>query len=291
MEAACLCRGFCCTKKTTMKSESAGRVREASFGNTSVAKNNSIGIKIPGDWFKHWFDSSFYRSLYANGDENEASGFVDELLKELQPAPGSQILDLGCGNGRHSKHLASKGFHVTGLDLASSSITIAKRSEAPNLRFSCHDMRAPFGNNCFNYVFNFFTSFGYFKTSAEDDKVISNMAQALKPGGTLVMDYINSSYAEKNLIPAETKETDGVRYSITRWTDAQYFFKKIAIENTGSPAALEFTEQVKKFSLVELCDLMAKHNLHLEKVYGDYSLNEYNSNTSARMILFAKKII
>jgi 2-polyprenyl-3-methyl-5-hydroxy-6-metoxy-1,4-benzoquinol methylase len=272
-----------------MKRHIFSSVQETSFINTSIKKKNSTGIKIPGDWFKHWFDSSFYRRLYANRDENEASGFVDELLKELQPAPGSQILDLGCGNGRHSKHLASKGFHVTGLDLASSSITIAKRSETPNLKFSCHDMRVPFGKNCFHYIFNFFTSFGYFKTSAEDDKVISNMAQALKPGGTLVMDYINSSFAEKNLIPAETKENDGIRYFITRWTDEKYFFKKIAIENTGSTIPVEFTEQVKKFSPDELCNLMAKHNLHVEKVYGDYALNEYNSETSARMILFAKK--
>ena len=272
-----------------MKNDTASSANELSIINTIVTKNNSTGIKIPGDWFKHWFDSSFYRRLYANRDEKEAAGFAEELMKELQPTPGSRILDLGCGNGRHSKYLASKGFHVTGLDLASSSITIAKRSETPNLKFFCHDMREPFGKNCFHYVFSFFTSFGYFKTSAEDDKIISNMAQALKPGGTLVVDYINSTCAEKNLIPAETKENDGIRYFITRWTDDKYFFKKITIENTGSPVPVEFTEQVKKFSLDELKSLMAKYNLHVQNVYGDYALNEYDSETSGRMILFAKK--
>src|ERR1700752_4887372 len=81
------------------------------------------------EWFKHWFDSSFYHKLYANRDEREAAGFADALMEELCPPPHSKILDLGCGNGRHSKHLASKGFSVTGIDLSSSSIRDAKKHE------------------------------------------------------------------------------------------------------------------------------------------------------------------
>ena len=171
------------------------------------------------EWFKHWFDSSFYHKLYANRDEKEAAGFVDELLQELNPADHSQMLDLGCGNGRHSKHLASKGFNVTGIDLSAASIRTAKKWESPALSFYRHDMRLPFGNNCFDYVFNFFTSFGYFKNSGEDYKVLNNISASLKPGGILVMDYINTLYAEKRLVPEEKNEIDGIVYHITRWTE------------------------------------------------------------------------
>jgi len=162
------------------------------------------------EWFSRWFDSSFYHKLYADRNDIEAAGFIDQLVKELQPPSLAQMLDLGCGNGRHSKYLASKGFNVTGTDLASSSIREAKRWENPSLRFYRHDMRVPFGRNCFDYVFNFFTSFGYFKTSDEDHKVVSNISASLKPGGILVMDYINSRTAEKKLIPEEKKEVDGI---------------------------------------------------------------------------------
>jgi hypothetical protein len=44
-------------------------------------KQDIININ-QGEWFKHWFDSSFYHKLYANRDEGEAAGFVDELLRE-----------------------------------------------------------------------------------------------------------------------------------------------------------------------------------------------------------------
>ena len=40
------------------------------------------------------------------------------------------------------------------------------------------------------------TSFGYFDDPSEDLKVVNNIYSALKPGGVLVMDYINSVAAE-----------------------------------------------------------------------------------------------
>src|SRR6476660_5164228 len=184
-------------------------------------------------WFKRWFDSSFYHQLYANRDEKEASAFIDELVNELQPAAHSRMLDLGCGSGRHSKYLASKGFDVTGIDLAASSVRQAKRSEREKLRFYRHDMRIPFGRNAFDIVFNFFTSFGYFDDPSEDLKVVNNIYSTMKPGGALVMDYINLVAAEKKLKVSEEKEIDGIIYHITRWTTETHFFKKIRIEDMG----------------------------------------------------------
>jgi SAM-dependent methyltransferase len=241
-------------------------------------------------WFKHWFDSSFYHQLYANRDEKEAAAFIDELVNEFQPGVQSRMLDLGCGNGRHSKYLASKGFDVTGIDLAGSSIRQAKRWETERLHFHRHDMRVPFGRNAFDYVFNFFTSFGYFDDPSEDHKVVGNIHSALRPGGVLVMDYINSAPAERKLRTSEEKEIDGIIYNITRWTTETHFFKKIRIENIGMAEPVEHIERVKKFSLDDFKKLFDSNGLQLEKVYGDYYLNDYDVQTSPRLILIAKKI-
>jgi len=255
--------------------------------------NAATIINQPGDqnhtWFKHWFDSSFYHQLYANRDEKEAAAFIDELINELGPAADSRMLDLGCGSGRHSKYLASKGFDVAGIDLAASSVRQAKRSEREKLRFYRHDMRIPFGRNAFDIVFNFFTSFGYFDDPSEDLKVVNNIYSALKPGGVLVMDYINSSAAEKKLTASEEKEIDDIIYHITRWTTETHFFKKIRIENMGMAEPVEHIERVKKFNVDDFKNLFDQSGLQLKKVYGDYYLNEYDVQTSPRLILIAKK--
>jgi len=246
--------------------------------------NHTEKIEINNSaWFRHWFDSSFYHQLYGDRDEREAANFIDELLVELTPTKGATMLDLGCGNGRHSKYLASKGFQVTGLDLAASSIRMAKKFQTSNLNFYRHDMRLPFGNNRFDYVLNFFTSFGYFKSDHENYQVISNMANSLVEGGVLIIDYLNAPFAEQNLISAEKKEIDGVIYDIERWTDERFFFKKITIGN------MEYTEQVARLSLSDFDFMLSKNGLQIERVFGDYCLKEYSYETSPRLILVARK--
>jgi SAM-dependent methyltransferase len=252
---------------------------------------NTIELKTINNpaWFKQWFDSVFYHQLYANRSEKEASDFIDGLLEVLTPAVNASMLDLGCGAGRHAKYLVAKGFNVTGLDLAASSIRTAKKFENSNLHFARHDMRDPFGRNCFDYVFNFFTSFGYFKNDEENHKVIRNVHDSLKPGGLLVLDYLNVGFAEQRLVAEEAKEIDGIIYRISRWTDEKFFYKKIMIDNMPASQS-EFIEQVAKLDLNDFDYLFERNGLQLEKVYGDYSLNEYDGKSSPRMILMGRKV-
>jgi SAM-dependent methyltransferase len=253
-------------------------------------KHSTEKIEINNStWFRHWFDSSFYHKLYATRNEEEAAGFIDKLIEELKPEENASMLDLGCGNGRHSKRLALKGFRVTGLDLAASSIRTAKKFETPSLKFYRHDMRVPFGKNCFDYVFNFFTSFGYFKNDQENQQVVNNISNALTTDGVLVMDYLNVPFAEENLVPLERKQIDGIIYHIERWREERFFFKKITIENMQGEKPIEYIEQVARFSLFDF-DLMFKRNgLQIQKLFGDYDMNQYNSETSPRLIMLVKK--
>jgi cyclopropane fatty-acyl-phospholipid synthase-like methyltransferase len=52
---------------------------------------------------------------------------VDFLLQELGLQPGSSILDVGCGTGRHSIELAKRGYAVTGLDLSAEMLAQAEQ--------------------------------------------------------------------------------------------------------------------------------------------------------------------
>ena len=52
---------------------------------------------------------------------------VDFFLSLFPIAPGSRILDVGCGTGRHSIELASRGYRVTGLDQSSGMLAVAQQ--------------------------------------------------------------------------------------------------------------------------------------------------------------------
>ena len=240
-------------------------------------------------WFKGWFDSRFYHHLYANRDEQEARDFIDSLLKWLKPSPVARMLDLGCGRGRHSKHLASQGFDVTGIDLAASSIEVAKMQPQDNLRFYRQDMRLPFGERTFDFVFSFFTSFGYFDSTHDDNLVIENIASSLCAGGSIVIDYINSPYAEKRLKKNEVVDMDGIIYQIDRWTSDSHFYKKITIRESLFGDPLSYTEKIKKFTVEDFGELFSAHGLTLKKVFGNYRLDSYDLQSSPRMILIGEK--
>lgn len=240
-------------------------------------------------WFKDWFNSPYYHQLYFKRDEREAAVFIDKLIDYLKPAAGSTMLDVACGKGRHSIQLAGKGFDVTGIDLSEESIAGALQHEAANLHFYRHDMRLPFWINYFHYAFNFFTSFGYFRTRREHDDAIRTIAQAIRPGGIFVMDYLNVHYAEDNLVHQAEKEIDGINFIITKWFDETHFYKRIIVEDEAMKEPLEFTEKVAKFSLGDFTEMFAYQGLQIQEVFGDYNFNNYDVRKSPRLLMIARK--
>ncbi|MEO6720175.1 MAG: class I SAM-dependent methyltransferase [Ferruginibacter sp.] len=241
-------------------------------------------------WFKDWFNSPYYYKLYFNRDEAEAAAFIDKLIGHLQPRPDARILDVACGKGRHSIFLAEKGFDVTGIDLSEYSIEEALRFETDQLHFYRHDMRLPFWINYFDYAFNFFTSFGYFKTAREHDNSVRTIAQSLKRNGIFVLDYLNVHYAEDHLVHQFEKEIDGTNYFITKWFDETHFYKKIIVEDDALQEPLLYTEKVAKFSLGDFTDMFAYQGLQIQEVYGDYNFANYDVRKSPRLIMIAVKI-
>jgi len=164
-------------------------------------------------WYESWFESPHCHALYSHRDEHEAAAFVDRLLGRLVLKPGSTVADLGCGTGRHARRLAAHGKRVLGIDLSATSLALAKRHETGSLWFRRQDIRLPFGVGTFDAVFNLFTSFGYFDDPADHVTVLENIARALRPGGWLVLDYINAQLAECCMAPEETIIRGGVRNS------------------------------------------------------------------------------
>jgi SAM-dependent methyltransferase len=257
---------------------------------TTALSHTPPPARRPSEWFASWFDSAHYHRLYANRDESEAAGFVEALTEWLPLVPGSAALDLACGAGRHARQLASTGLRVTGLDLSAASIRQARTFGGPALRFRQHDMRVPFGQGAFEYVFSFFTSFGYFDRPGEHLRVVRNIARALRPGGTLVLDYLNHVTAARRLVRDETKVVDGIGYHLTRWADACALYKRIMIDEGEAASSLEFVERVARFGVDDLRRMCSRYDLEIAEVFGDYALTPYDAESSPRLIVVARKV-
>ena len=78
-------------------------------------------------------------------DENPLPALEEPLVRELLgDVHGLDVLDLGCGTGRHSIHIASAGARVTAFDFSSEMLAQArKKTDGCNPRFQVHDLSQP----------------------------------------------------------------------------------------------------------------------------------------------------
>jgi SAM-dependent methyltransferase len=241
------------------------------------------------EWFAAWFDSVHYHRLYAHRDATEAADLVDALVDRLAPQPHAAILDLGCGSGRHARRLAAHGFEVTGIDLSAASLARARRRRGAPVRFVQQDMRQPFGTRAFDCVVSLFTSFGYFADPADHHAVVGNIARALRPGGRVVLDYLNVARVEARLVREEIAERAGIVYRVSRWSDAAAIHKRIVVDDPAAPAPLSFVERVAKLAPRDFARLFTRAGLVVEALFGDYALGAFDVNVSPRLILVARK--
>ena len=242
------------------------------------------------DWYNDWFNSHYYHLLYQHRDEEEALQFINTLIQYLKPPMGSTMVDIACGKGRHSKALAEMGFDVTGIDLSAASIEEAIKDANDQLHFYQHDMRLPFWINYFQYAFNFFTSFGYFKTHREHNNAIRTIAQSLQSGGIFVIDYLNVHFSEEQIEKATASTIDEVTFHIAKWHTEDHFFKQIQITDASNKTPKHlYTERVAKFTMGDFTEMLAYQDMQVQEVFGDYDLGRYDTKKSPRMIIIAKK--
>jgi SAM-dependent methyltransferase len=240
------------------------------------------------EWFASWFDTSFYHKLYRERNAEEARHFIQNLLAFIQLPTDSKVLDLACGKGRHSITLNELGMHVLGVDLSEKSIEFAKQFENKKLHFRVQDMRCPIENEKFDAIFNLFTSFGYFESDEENQKVLNCISSMLNSEGLFIFDYLNLKTTLAKLKTKESKNVDGIHFDITKNFDGQFFRKNISVLFNGE--TFNFEEKVRGFSIEEIEKMMQEANLKPIERFGDFLLNPYHQSTSDRLILICKKV-
>ena len=237
-------------------------------------------------WFKSWFDSNYYPILYSKRNESEAQLFIDNLLDKLSITNPIKVIDIGCGRGRHSVYLNSKGHIVTGIDVSTESIEECRKLENPSLSFYVHDIRNLIRTNYFDLALSIFTSFGYFEKDSDNIKVLLNAKKSLKPGGIFVIDFINAVHTGKNLVQNEVKVIDGIQFNIARSLEKEVISKKIEIIDKEN--SFNFTEKIHAYTLDSFKTMIDKVQLELLGVFGSYHLDAYDPDNSARMILICR---
>lgn len=97
----------------------------------------------------------------------------------IVPAPGVLTVDLGCGEGRLTRHLKSLGHQVIGIDAAPSLVAAARTSD-PSMTILQADVAAlPMADNCTDLVIAFMS----LHDMDAMPEAVGEVARVMKPGG------------------------------------------------------------------------------------------------------------
>ena len=155
---------------------------------------------LPSDWWRTLFTSLY---LKTDGDvvENDQNTIkeVDLLIKATGLEPNDRVLDLCCGQGRHSLELARRGYkNVTGVDRSRYLIRLAKkRAKAAGIAIALHEGDArkfSLPEASMHTVCLMGNSFGYFDRVQDDLVVLNAIKRVLVSGGTLALDLVDGDW-------------------------------------------------------------------------------------------------
>jgi len=189
------------------KSEPPQRRGAAVPSTKSLGSVPNLEEYVQPDWWRRIFNSIYLKTDADVVDDQHITGEEVDLFSEiLRLSPEDKILDLCCGQGRHSLELARRGFqNVEGLDRSHYLIQKTKaqaKKERLNVKFREGDARKlPYPPDAFDVVMILGNSFGYFETIQDDMRVLKEVLRVLKPWGRLLIDVADGEYLRESFQP------------------------------------------------------------------------------------------
>jgi ubiquinone/menaquinone biosynthesis C-methylase UbiE len=251
------------------------------------------------EWYRESFDE-LYSDIYPHRDDDEAAVAI-ELLGRFVRLPGSAVLDVACGQGRHLRALSRAGARGYGLDL--SAALLEKRESAvrpcPGACVRGDMRRLPFRDLSFDACVSMFTSLGYFGKTEDEVAVLREMARVLKSRGHCFVDHGNLTWLKRHLVPRTLKTGDRFTILETRVLlgDGRTVEKSIALYPAGVKARTlsgarplrTYRERVTFFTLSELGSLMARAGFEVVRAFGDYDGSDFEERSSPRLIVLSRR--
>jgi len=152
--------------------------------------------------------------------------------------------------------------------------------------FYTHDMRNKLPKS-YDYIFNLFTSFGYFKTLDEHQQTLQHIYNGLTDKGIFIFDFMNTQYVLNHLVAKEIIQKESVQFRIKRELIDGFITKHISFEENGN--IHQYKEEVRALHPNELIKMMKNCGFSVQEKFGNYQLAPFDLQSSKRFILILSK--
>jgi SAM-dependent methyltransferase len=180
---------------------------------------------------------------------------------------------LACGGGRQSIVLARLGCRVLGVDEQEAAFARARQAacqESLNIHFLKTDIRCVSYRGEFDAVVNLSCPIGGLPNERDHARVLDGARKALKPGGKLLLDWLNKEWLIRHLDRGTGDEAPC------------FDFESGRLESRRDHASL------RVYSLTEIRGLLERCGLIYRKAWGGYDGQAYGLE-SPRMVVLAER--
>jgi 2-polyprenyl-3-methyl-5-hydroxy-6-metoxy-1,4-benzoquinol methylase len=223
-----------------------------------------------------WYETLFANYAAAYDQEPYTQGTVGEVAfveRELGGDRGRRVLDIGCGTGRHAIELARRGYRVTGIDLSEAQLRRAREKAAAAgvaVDFQRRDATQPHYHQGFDAALMFCEgAFPLMETDAKNYAVLVHAADALRPGGKLLLTTLNALFplfhSVKEFLDASASEATVNQLSFDLITFREHT-ELTFTDDAGQAHTIETDERY--YTPPEMCWLLQTAGFRQVEVFG-----------------------
>jgi ubiquinone/menaquinone biosynthesis C-methylase UbiE len=229
--------------------------------------------------------------MFGENALKNASSEIDKLISLVDIESKTNVLDLGCGIGRHSLELARRGFLVTGVDRTKSYLENAEKiakEEDLTIEFILGDMRTFTRLDTYQLAISMFTTFSYFEDPEEDKKTLRNIYTSLKKGGKFVLEMMGKEVLARIFLEKEWQENNDVFFLQERKVSKDWSWMQGRWILFKEGKKYEYNVDHRLYSGMELTELLKNVGFSKIKIYGGLEGSPYDNHAN-RIVAVAEK--
>ena len=241
------------------------------------------------NWFEDFFHgiaNDLWRKAVTAEQTRSEADFLERTLGKKR-----RLLDVPCGNGRHSLELARRGCRMAGMDLSPEFIAEARaaaKAEGLQAEFVVGDMRRLRWRSEFDGAFCMGNSFGYMEHPAMI-KFVKGLARALKPGSPFV---IETGCVAESLLP-QFKNREWYQMQDILFAIENRYLADISCLETEATFVRDGNTEVRKwwhwiYTVGEIRRLLAGAGLAVLQLYGSPDGQAYKLGSPLLLIVGEK---
>jgi SAM-dependent methyltransferase len=163
--------------------------------------------------------AKYYNLLYKDKNYAEEYSYICEIIKKHNGLNGKNILDIGCGTGRHLNLFKNDGFSVSGVDSSENMINVAKKILNQDDNLLCVKASEFSFNKKFDIIISLFHVMSYQTENSELEKVFQNISAHLNDGGLFIFDFWYGPAVLSDPPVVRIKHLEDTKTKITRITE------------------------------------------------------------------------